>query len=267
MARIRSVHPGLFTDEAFMGLSSDAQIFLIGLYTESDDQGIFEWKPVTLRARLRPAKDGSVDAILAELQTNNCVLQYEMSGRKYGAVRNFRKYQRPKKPNAIHPTTDQIRTYVALSGSSSEPDDDEEQQVPQKAEISPQMEEVGGRRKEITEEAKASSAATAAVPKISDASKPDWWPKRDRYGRVLGEITDKLAYDVGKAVLGLKAGGQITKLRKAYRGDWRAVIELLLRADETSDPPSWFASALRKAEMDEPIVPAHEIYRETEYRT
>ena len=41
MARIRSVHPGLFTDEAFMGASSDARILMIGLWCQAWDDGVF----------------------------------------------------------------------------------------------------------------------------------------------------------------------------------------------------------------------------------
>lgn len=98
--------------------------------------------------------------------------------------------------------------------------------------------------------------------------KPDWWPKRDRFGRVLGDVTDKLLFDVGKAVLGKSAGGQIAKLKKVsiYARDWRAALELLLRADDASDPPSWFAKALRNAELDEPEMPMHEKFPEREYR-
>ncbi len=68
MARIRSIHPGLFTDEAFVSLTADAQVFLMGIWTEADDQGAFEWKPLTLRMRLRPTKDGPVDDLLDELE-------------------------------------------------------------------------------------------------------------------------------------------------------------------------------------------------------
>ncbi len=127
MGRIRSVHPGLFTDEAFISLSDAAQVFFIGLWTEADDQGVFEWKPITLRARLRPAKDGSVEELLAELEANNCVKRFSFGGRQFGAVRNFRKYQRPKKPNSTHVLPDEFRTYVALSGSSSELGDQREE--------------------------------------------------------------------------------------------------------------------------------------------
>lgn len=151
MARIRSIHPGLFTDEAFASLGSDAQMFLIGLWTEADDQGMFEWKPVTLRMRLRPTKDGSVDGLLADLCAVHCIKRFDINGRPYGAIRNFRKFQRPKKPNAIHPMTDEVRTYVGLSAVSSELEADEEEEVLTKGEIAPQMEDVGCRVEEVEE--------------------------------------------------------------------------------------------------------------------
>jgi len=115
MARIRSVHPGLFTDEAFVGLSADAQVFFIGLWTEADDQGVFEWKPLQLKMRLRGGKDGPVEPILEELRAANCIASYELSDRKYGVVRNFRRFQRPKKPNCIHLLPDEFRTYAGLN--------------------------------------------------------------------------------------------------------------------------------------------------------
>lgn len=100
------------------------------------------------------------------------------------------------------------------------------------------------------------------------SSKPEWWPKRDRYGRVVSEITDKIIFDVGKAVLGKSAGGQITKLLKLrpYLHDRRAALELLLRADDTSAPGAWFAKVLRNAEIDEPETPKHVVFPESEYR-
>lgn len=164
MARIRSIHPGLFTDEAFAMLGADAQMFLIGLWTEADDQGVFEWKPVTLRMRLRPTKDGSVDALLAEIEAVDCIKAFEIGGRKYGAIRNFRKYQRPKKPNAIHIITDEIRTYVALNAVNSEPDDDQAAPIPPKRELRPQMEDEGGRMKDEGGKQKTSGVALRPPP-------------------------------------------------------------------------------------------------------
>lgn len=149
MARIRSIHPGLFTDEHFAALSDAAQVFYLGLLTEADDQGIFEWKPVTLRMRLRPNKDGPIEPFLSELVAANSVSRYEIDGRHYGAIRNFRKFQRPKSPNSTHPITDDIRRYVGLSAAISEIDRDDGPSVPPKVEKSPQMK---GKGEDVGEE-------------------------------------------------------------------------------------------------------------------
>lgn len=119
MSRIRSIHPGMFTDEDFVGLSCDAQIFLIGLWCEADDQGVFEMKPVTLRTRLRPCKDGPVEPLLDELKAANWWKPFSVKGKQYGALRNFRKWQRPKTPNAIHPLPRELVDYVQLNYKAS----------------------------------------------------------------------------------------------------------------------------------------------------
>lgn len=142
MARIRSVHPGLFTDDNYMGLSPLARLLVIGVWCESDDQGIFEWRPRTLKARLLPADNVDIEALLAELVDGQFVTPFTSGGRNYGAVRNFRKYQRPKKPNSIHPLPVEYRTYVALCEDGSEP---VPHQFPTEGENPPQMEDVGGR--------------------------------------------------------------------------------------------------------------------------
>lgn len=167
MARIRSIHPGLFTDEAFVALSSDAQVFFLGLWTEADDQGIFEWKPITLRMRLRPGRDGAVDPFLDELVAVQCIQKFEAAGRFYGAIRNFRKFQRPKKPNSVHPMPDEIRTYVAIDDVSTELLAVQEGPVLQKGEMSPQMEDVGDKMKEVIEESPSLRSAPETPPRRS----------------------------------------------------------------------------------------------------
>lgn len=211
MSRIRSVHPGLFTDEAFAFLSDAAQILLIGIWTECDDQGAFEWKPGMLRMRLRPGKDGAIEPLLGELQQADCIRSYYQGGRKYGLVRNFQRFQRPKKPNAIHFIPPEFRNYVGSSHASSVPDDPEDTRsteldeverasvpkngeptpieavsIPKKSEKSPQMEDVGCRMEEV--ERKILSAHPDAPSPVEPASRgdpdgfSDFWeiyPKRD----------------------------------------------------------------------------------------
>ncbi len=131
MARIRSVHPGIATDEDMLECSITARLFFILLCTEADDYGCFEWKPVRLKVRLFPADDVDVEKLLAELMAVNRVVRYVAEEKQLGAIRNFAKYQRPKKPQSHCPRGDAVSTmtgreidinkYIGLAQKSSEP--------------------------------------------------------------------------------------------------------------------------------------------------
>lgn len=121
MARIRSVHPGLASDEAFMSMTMAAKAAWALLWTECDDKGVFEWKPVVLKARIFPADNVDFAVVLSEYEGLDCVKKFSIGGKSYGAVRNFCKFQRPKKPNSVHPLPDELRTYVHLNADSSAP--------------------------------------------------------------------------------------------------------------------------------------------------
>lgn len=121
MARIRSVHPDLFTDPAYISLSILARLFMIGIWTESDDHGAFDWQPVRLRLRILPADDVSGDALLAELVAANVVRKVEIDGRSYGLVRNFCRFQRPKKPTFKVEIPPEHRNFIALKDDGSLP--------------------------------------------------------------------------------------------------------------------------------------------------
>lgn len=141
MARIRSIHPGIFTDEAWAGISIAARWLGQGIMTEADDYGVFEWKPLQIKMRIFPADNQDVPALLAELERAGIVQRFTVNGREYGAARNFCRYQRPRKPKSIYPMTDEIRTFVAWSGDGAEPEADEEETVPKKSEPVPQKSE------------------------------------------------------------------------------------------------------------------------------
>jgi len=100
MARIRSIHPGLFTDEAFMSASPHARLLIIGLWCEAHDDGVFEWKPLTLKARVFPVDAVDMVVLMAELAGLGFIREFSFGGKAYGVIRNFRKYQRPQKPNS-----------------------------------------------------------------------------------------------------------------------------------------------------------------------
>jgi hypothetical protein len=133
VSRIRSIHPGIWTDEAFVTLSAHARVFLIGLWTEADDKGIFPWSPLKLKMRLLPADNVDVAGLLAELVDGGLVLPYECEGKTYAAIRNFTRFQRPKKPNDIHPATEQA---LLFAGHDTGTKEGESKKVPAQAETS-----------------------------------------------------------------------------------------------------------------------------------
>lgn len=145
MSRIRSIHPGLFTDEAFVSLSPMARIFLMGIWTECDDIGLFEWSPLKLKMRILPADAADANELLAEIEAQQCIAKYEIGGKSYGAVRNFCQYQRPKKANSVHPQTAEILAFVNIKARSTRDGSEPEgNQLPTNGEKSRQMEDGGG---------------------------------------------------------------------------------------------------------------------------
>ena len=49
-------------------LSMAARVLLFGLWTEADDQGVFDWKPITIKMRILPVDNVDVPELLAELE-------------------------------------------------------------------------------------------------------------------------------------------------------------------------------------------------------
>lgn len=144
MSRIRSIHPGLWTDEAFMALSPLARLLIIGIWTEAYDDGVFDWKPLTLRARIFPVDNVDMVALLDELVAGQFITRQESGDRQVGLVRNFRVFQRPKKPNSSGMLNPEWVNYVGICPDSSEPVPNQSHTSTEK---SPQMEDGGWRMK------------------------------------------------------------------------------------------------------------------------
>jgi hypothetical protein len=161
MARIRSVHPSLFTDERWVSCSPTARLLYIGLLTEADDQGLFEWKPVQIKIRLMPVDNADITELLDELAGADLIARVESAGKQLGAVRKFLRFQRPKKPNRQFVLPPEFRTYVGLDEASSGLDADEAAAVPPKEELAEQKED-GGDKMEEGEKKKPSPPVPAA---------------------------------------------------------------------------------------------------------
>lgn len=169
MSRIRSIHPGLFTDESFMSATIPARMLIIGIWTEAYDDGVFEWKPITLKARIFPVDNVDTIALLAELEGLGFIKSFSVGGKQYGIIRNFCKFQRPKKPNSSGVLPESLRSYCGYSITSPEPVPNRSVTSPEK---SPQMEDGGWREGEKEDsggglETRATAAA-AALPEIEE---------------------------------------------------------------------------------------------------
>ena len=115
MARIRSIHPDQWTDGAFMQLSTHGRLLVIALRNQADDNGVFAWNPFEIKARIFPMDDIDILEFLKELSDTNHVHPYEVDGKAYGLLRNFHKYQSPRKPQFKLPVPDPIPTGYGLN--------------------------------------------------------------------------------------------------------------------------------------------------------
>lgn len=272
MARIRSIHPGLWTDEAFVSVSPLARLLFMGLWNEADDQGVFEWKPITLKMRLLAADSADVPALLAEMASVGMIRRFEASEKAYGAIRNFRRFQRPEKPKAYHPLPDEIAEFVALStnnhtcskkpqaplGDQSEddrhPSGDVSEGAPRSvADQSPtdprsegQMEEEGGNR-EREESSSLRSERGEAAPEAGPAQEAP-----DARKVLFGEGLSRLMRLTGKPDRPARSlmGGMLRDL-----GDDAAGLSLILaqaEADRPADPIAWLKRAVASRAQGSP---------------
>lgn len=146
MARIRSVHPGLASDEAYMSMTMPAKAAWPLLWTEADDHGVFEWKPIVLKARIFPADDVKFDVVLAEYEGLGSIMRIDIDGKPYGVIRNFCKYQRAKNPSYKHPLTPAMEKFAGIKAvQTTNPPPVPPQSSPSTTEKPPQREEVRGR--------------------------------------------------------------------------------------------------------------------------
>lgn len=97
--RIRTVKPSLFRHEGLQDLETDhpgayAMLTFIGLFCAADANGVFEWKPRTLKLDVLPFLGYDLEKTLTLLVDNGYLTRYETEGNTYGHITNFKKHQR-----------------------------------------------------------------------------------------------------------------------------------------------------------------------------
>lgn len=257
MARIRSIHPGYTTDEAFMTMSMAAKAAWPALWTEADDAGVFEWKPVVLKARIFPADNVDFASVLDEYRGIGCVEKREIDGKSYGYIRNFGKWQRPKHPSFRHPLPEDMQLFVMFSGNEVAPTAPVSPKVvkpPPKVvkttENRPQMEEVeeGRREKKEKEDSEPNGSGGASPP--FDARADLFGPKRTMLQAITGKRDGQCRSIIGRWL-------------KTARDDAAAVGAAIEQAqrDRIADPIPWIEARLKRGPPGRTVQNDDEIYR------
>lgn len=104
MGRIRSVKPEFCKSLSITELSRDARLHFVMLWTYADDEGRGVNEPRLLKGELWPMDDDIVAADVAafqnELEANGRLVQYDVNGRPYFQITNWKEHQHPQRPKA-----------------------------------------------------------------------------------------------------------------------------------------------------------------------
>jgi hypothetical protein len=101
VARIRSIHPDALKSEKLQAASAEAERCYWRLLTHCDDEGRAEDDARLFRSWLFPLDDdlraSTVEGWLSELASLGLIVRYETDGRRYLAVTQWDRFQKPRK--------------------------------------------------------------------------------------------------------------------------------------------------------------------------
>lgn len=125
MARIRTIKPEFPQSESMGRVSREARLCFVLLWTICDDSGRTRASSRMLASLLYPYDEDAgkrIDGWLTELETENCIVRYEIDGNTYLEVRNWLNHQRIDKPSAskIPPFVESSRILANPRESSCE---------------------------------------------------------------------------------------------------------------------------------------------------
>jgi len=94
MPKIRTIKPEFWSDEDIVSCSITTRLFFLGLWNFADDDGVFEWKPLSLKMKVFPNDEIHVSACLTELKKHGRIACFTKEGKQYGIIKNFAKHQK-----------------------------------------------------------------------------------------------------------------------------------------------------------------------------
>ncbi|MUV13553.1 hypothetical protein [Noviluteimonas gilva] len=97
----RIIREGITTSEPLSFVSFEAETLFYRLIVTADDFGLYDGRPVIVRARCMPLRDVTASQVgewLRELAEHSLILQYEDEGRPYIAIPKFKQRTRNAAP-------------------------------------------------------------------------------------------------------------------------------------------------------------------------
>ena len=99
MARIRTIKPEFFTDDAVGGISPLARLLFIGSWVFADDYGTLDRSARQLKAQVFPYDSLDCEALIVELIDAGLLREYEADGKTFLHINGFADHQRIDKPS------------------------------------------------------------------------------------------------------------------------------------------------------------------------
>ncbi len=97
MARIRTIKPDFFRHEELYQAEIETglplRVAFAGMFTVSDREGRFKWKPKQLKFDVLPYDDLDFEEVLAALEKYDFIVRYVVDGKEYGCIPTFTTHQ------------------------------------------------------------------------------------------------------------------------------------------------------------------------------
>ena len=125
MARIRNIKPDFFRHEHLQDLEIGnpgkyIMLVFIGLWTQCDANGNFQWRPRMLKLDILPFIDFDIDETLQILADAGYVHPYHAEGEKYGHIPHFTRHQRITGKEATEGQKYPVKTPEQQQGNNGE---------------------------------------------------------------------------------------------------------------------------------------------------
>jgi hypothetical protein len=239
MPRIRSIkpeffqHADLYDAEAESGLP--LRIAFIGLWTQCDREGRFEWRPRQLKLNTLPYDECDFSAVMDTLEKHGFVERYEVDGKVYGCVPSWLRHQCP---NSREPSSTIPAQYQDSTGT-----------VPARVE---------GKGKEGKGKEQAQDEPARDDP-LPDGLNPEVWQRWMDYRKQLRRPLKPVSIPAAQRELAAFGAEQAAVVEQSVANGWQGLFALKPKSAngkpperriETPPTPDQVEAARRKAAAD-----------------